>query len=128
MAASDRLHGDEALLAALLRGATLKTAAAEAKLSERTARRRVREPDFRKRLDSGRAEVTAMVAAQLAGGAEVGYGVLIELAQNAAAPAGVRRNAARDLIALASELGAVREIEARVEDLEEALTKAGLEP
>ena len=36
-------------------------------MNERTARRRVREKEFRTRLDAGRAEVTTMIAAQLAG-------------------------------------------------------------
>ena len=66
-----------------------------------------------------------MVAAQLAGGAELGYGVLVELAEDASVPAAVRRNAARDLLAMSVELGAAREVEARLEALEGALAKAG---
>ena len=128
MTESGRLRGDEALLAALLRGATLKLAAGEAKMNERTARRRVREKEFRTRLDAGRAEVTTMIAAQLAGGAEVGYGVLIGLAQDTTAPPAIRRNAARDLIALAGELGLGRDMEARLETLEETVAKAGIKP
>lgn len=118
---SDRLQGDEALLAALLRGATLIQAAKEAEVSERTARRRVRDDGFRKRLDAGRAEVTTVVAAQLAGGAELGFGVLVELASDSTVTAAVRRKAAADLIAMAGELGAVRDVEARIEALEAAV-------
>lgn len=128
MAESDRLRGDEALLAALLRGATLKAAAAAAKMAERTARRRVREEAFRRRLDAGRAEVVTVVAAQLAGGAEIGYGALIELVEGDATPPAVRRNAARDLIALAGELGVARDLEARLEALEAMIEKAGITP
>lgn len=126
MAAADRLTGDEALLAALLRGVKLPEAAKEARMSERTARRRITDDGFRRRLDRGRAEVTTVLAAQLAGGAEVGYGVLLELAQDEKAPPAVRRNAARDLIALAGELGLGRDMEARVEQLEAAMAAAGI--
>ena len=126
VAEDGRLRGDEALLAALLRGMPLVQAAGEAGISERTARRRVREPRFRARLDQGRAEVTALVAAQLAGGAEIGYVVLVRLAGDSSVPAAVRRSAARDLIAMAGELGAARDVEARLEALEAALTAAGI--
>jgi hypothetical protein len=118
MAGTDRLRGDEALLAALLRGLTLVQAAKEAGVPERTARRRLEDDAFRARLDKGRAQVTSMVAAQLVGGAELGYGVLRELAEDERTPAAVRRNAARDLIALAHDLGPARDVEARVEALE----------
>jgi hypothetical protein len=127
VAESGRLKGDEALLAALLLGLTVPAAAAEAGLSERTARRRVTHPEFRKRLDAGRAEMTTLVAAQLAGGAQVGYTVLVRLAADSATPPSVRRSAARDLISLAGELGITREMEARLEALEDAVAKGRLE-
>lgn len=123
---SDRLTKDEALLTALLRGDTVKAAAAAAHMHERTARRHVRDPEFRRRLDQGRAEMTSMVAAQLAGGAELGYGVLVELATDEAVSAAVRRKAASDLIAMAGQIGAGRDVEARLEALEERLRTAGL--
>lgn len=127
LAEPDRLRGDEALLAALLHGSTLVDAAKAAKMAERTARRRVRNPEFRRRLDEGRAEVTAIVAAQLAGGAELGYGVLVELAGDVKVQASVRRRAASDLISLAGEIGAGRDVEARLEALEAALRAAGIQ-
>jgi hypothetical protein len=125
VAEDDRLEGDEALLAALLRGATIVQAASEAGISDRTARRRVKDEEFRRRLDEGRAQVTSMVAAQLAGGAEVGYAVLWHLASTPNTPPSVRRSAARDLIGMASEMGAARDVEARIESLEAALAKLG---
>lgn len=125
LAEADRLEGDEALLAALLRGASLAAAAAEAGVSERTARRRVHEQAFRERLDAGRAEVTAIVAAQLAGGSELGYGVLVELAGDANVTAAVRRKAAADLIEFATQVGAARNVEARLEALELQLERLG---
>ena len=124
VAENGRLRGDEALLAALLRGATVPEAARAVGLSERTARRRLHDPEFRRRLDAARAEVTAVLAAQLAGGAELGYSVLVGLARDKQVPAAVRRNAARDLLAMSVELGAARDVEARLEALEAALAKA----
>lgn len=121
LAEDGRLEGDEALLAALLRGSTIVAAANEAGMSDRTARRHVRDPEFRRRLDEGRAEVTSVVAAQLAGGAEVGYAVLFRLAMSETTPPSVRRSAARDLIALAGDMGTARDVEARLEALEQAL-------
>jgi hypothetical protein len=120
------LRGDEALLMALLRGATVAAAAKEARLSERTARRRVADAGFRKRLDEGRAQLVTVVAAQLASGAELGYGVLVELAQDKAVPPSVRQKAASALIALAGDVGAARDVEARLEALEDALRESGV--
>ncbi len=118
---SDQLSGDEALLAALLRGLPVAAAAETAGISESTARRRIRDAGFRKRLDEGRAEVIGLVAAQLAGGAQVGYTALVQLAAAASTPPSVRRAAARDLVALAGEIGVARDLEARIEQLEDAL-------
>jgi hypothetical protein len=125
VAENGELRGDEALLAALLRGATVPEAAEAARLSERTARRRLHDPEFRRRLDAARAEVTALLAAQVAGGAELGYSVLVRLAGDEQVPAAVRRNAARDLLTMAVEFGAARDVEARLEALEGAVANAG---
>jgi transposase len=126
VAENGSLRGDEAFLAALLRGMPVKAAAKEAKFAERTAYRRVADPDFRRRLDEGRAQITSVVAAQLAGGAELGHATLIELAADKTVPAAVRRAAAADLIRLAGEIGAARDVEARLESLEDALREVGI--
>lgn len=123
---SRRSSGDEALLAAMLRGLTIPQAAREAEMAERTARDHVRKPEFRARLDTGRAEVMTAVAAQLAGGAEIGYAVLLAVAMDRTTPPAVRRSAARDLIRLAGEIGNARDLEGRLEALEDAVRQAGL--
>jgi hypothetical protein len=47
-------QGEEALLDALLMGAHIQNAAAMACVSERTAYRRLADPEFRQRLEAGR--------------------------------------------------------------------------
>lgn len=100
-----RLEGDEALLAELLRGVPVTAAAEAAGYSEATARRRLREPTFRARLDEGRRELMTVVAAQLAGSSEVGYAVLRKIALDPEAPAPSRVRAAVELIAAAERVG-----------------------
>ncbi len=123
MAESDTLAltGDERLLAGLLAGESLVDAARAATMNERTARRRVADEEFRRRLDEGRRETTAMLAAQIVGDAELGRTVLRTLASDESAPPSVRMNAARHLVSFAAALGPTRDFEARIEDLEKRL-------
>jgi hypothetical protein len=114
----EELTGDERLIAEMLRGLPLVQAAQRAGLPERTARRHLENPELRARLDEGRVEVMRGLAAMLAGGAELGYATLRELAENEETADAVRRNAARDLIEYADSLGTARDIERRLEALE----------
>ena len=123
MSDADRLTGDEALLAELLRGATLVEAAAAAKVSERTARRRVAAPEFRARLDAGRRELLGLVVARLASLAEDAVDTLRELLGEAT-PAPQRLGAAREALrhlAVLGEAADARELGERLERLERRL-------
>lgn len=115
---AEALTGDERLLAELLRGASLVEAAEAAGMPERTARRHCADEQFRARLDAGRRELTALLAAQLAGDAEVARRTLREIAEDEGAPAAARVNAAKCLLSFAADFGPSRDTEARLEELE----------
>jgi len=99
------LEGDELLLSELLRGVPVSGAATTAGVSEATARRRMRDVSFRRRLDEGRRELMSTLAAQLAGSAELGYAVLRKVALDDEAPPSVRVKAAMTLIDYAASIG-----------------------
>ena len=65
LTATDRRKGESALIAALAGGASVVDAAAAAGISEATAHRRLRESEFRRRVDEVRAEILLGAMAQL---------------------------------------------------------------
>jgi hypothetical protein len=115
------LTGDERLLAGLMSGETVVEAAAAAHMPERTARRRVASREFRERLDAGRRELTALVAAQLVSDAAFGRAVLREIAADEDVGASTRVTAARFLISYAFDYSLTRDAEQRIAALEEQL-------
>jgi hypothetical protein len=115
MTESGRRTGDEALTAALLSGATIAAAAETARIGERTARRRLRDPDFVRRLNEERRQLLAAVAAQIAGAADRARATLVDLL-DADIPPAVRRAAANDLLKLAPEHGEMADAAALVAD------------
>jgi hypothetical protein len=119
------LTGDERLLAGLLAGETVTEAAANAGMHERTARRRVADEEFRRRLDDGRREFDSVLAAQLASDAELGRAVLRQLAADETCPPSVRANAAWRLLSSNAEYGPQRDYGARLEEIEKRL---GVDP
>lgn len=131
MSGSDQvldMTGDERLLAELLRGETVAKAAQASGLSEATARRRLRDKTFRDRLEEGRSERTAALAAMLAGGAEIGYRVLREIAEDEDATQAARVKAAEKLIDYAGSVGAIQdhsraiaELAAQLQELRDTL-------
>jgi hypothetical protein len=121
VAETGTLTGDERLLAGLLSGETVVEAASAADIPERTARRRVASPEFRQRLDDGRRELTAVLAAQLVSDAAFGRRVLREVAADEDVPASVRVSAARFLVSFAHDYAIARDTEERIGALEEEL-------
>jgi hypothetical protein len=65
MAGSGRHGADERLAATLAAGASIVDAAAAVGVNERTVRRRLDEPDFRKLLDGMKAEAIRLAVARL---------------------------------------------------------------
>jgi len=58
--------GDAELILALAGGSTVRQAAKRAKVSERTAHRRLNDRDYRRRIDAARAEMISQATGQLA--------------------------------------------------------------
>lgn len=121
------LRGDDEFIAALVGNATQAEAAAAAGMSDRTLRRRLKDPAFLARLDEARREANALMAAVTMTGAWVGLQTLLELASDPAAAAkpgaGVRRQAAKDLVAAAPIYAEPRDTAARLDELERLLAE-----
>src|SRR5687767_9306925 len=66
VAGGDRKNADSVLIAALASGATVRDASALARVGERTAYRRLDDPDFKRRIADARAEMLARAVGTLA--------------------------------------------------------------
>src|SRR3954464_8575927 len=69
MSVRGRSGGDVVLVAALAGGATYEDAAKQAGVSERTVRRRLDDPAFKRQVDEARAEILSQATARLTGAA-----------------------------------------------------------
>ncbi len=108
---------DEALIRALACGATVENAARKAGMGERTAYRRLENPEFGARVNAARAEVVERITGLLTGGGLLSVKTLIDLQQDAATSPSVRRGAARDVLAMGIRYRD-QDLEARVAELE----------
>ncbi len=124
MARKSNKAAEQALLAALAIGATVENAARKAGISERTAYRRLADPDFQARVDQMRRENLARTAGMLSGAALGSVKTLVDLAQDVAVPASVRRGAARDVLDMAVKYRESAEMEQRLAAIEDRLSKA----
>ena len=79
MADDDRLKRDDGLVLALARGLTVRQAAGEAGFGERTAHRRLDDPEFRRRVSVVRAELMERAGGLLSDAATKAVDVLREL-------------------------------------------------
>jgi hypothetical protein len=117
-------HGaDESLALALSTGQTIADAARAAGVSERTARRRWADPDFRRRVADLRGEVIAQAASRLAAAmtrAADRLALLVDSPDHRTALAAAKAVVGLGLLArekVDSE-GLVRELEAKLEQIE----------
>jgi hypothetical protein len=124
MARGIRKQAEETLLQALVCGATVDTAARKAGVSERTAYRRLQDPKFRQRLDGLRLEMIQRTAAMLTGAGMVSVKTLVDLQQDVAVTAAVRRRAARDVLEMGLKLRDHADVEARLAAVETRLARA----
>ena len=115
---------EQVLLTALAFGATVENAARKAGIGERTAYRRLADPDFRARLSQARQEAVVRTAGMLTGAAVGSVKTLVDLQQDASVPAAVRRGAARDVLEMAVKYRESAEMEQRVAAIEERLSQA----
>jgi hypothetical protein len=117
MAGNGRKKGSEALLTALAAGKSVKDAALAAGIGERTARRRLAEPDFARRVAEARAGMLSQALGRLADGMSEAADTLRYLLN--ARGETVRLSAARSILELGPRLRDAVELELRIAALEE---------
>jgi HEAT repeat protein len=112
--------GDDPLLLALACGATVEAAARQCRLSSRTVYRRLKDPDFQRRLQAFRGEMVQRTAGALTAASTEAVRTLLDLLK-ATAPAAVRLGAARAVLEIGVKLREAAELEQRLAALEEQL-------
>lgn len=120
MAANGRTGSDAKFSTGLILGLTVQLAAKQAGISERTAFRRLRDPNFQKDMRQLRRQAIDRAADSLAGAAADSVSVLRELLSNA--DPRVKLNAARAVLDAANRLVG-DEIERRLADLERLIAE-----
>jgi hypothetical protein len=116
MADNGRRKGDDALLLALASGKTLREAARAAGIGERTATRRLADPEFRRRITELRTEMVSRALGTMADGMSEAAQTLRSLLK--AQSESVRLGACRALLELGVNLREVVELEERFAALE----------
>ncbi len=96
MSGGDRRNANAALIAALAGGATVQDAATAAGVGVATARRRLKEPDFRHQVDQARAEILTGAMSRLSAACTDAVTTLTSLL--AAESESVRLGAARSIL------------------------------
>ena len=122
MAENGRLKGDDNLLLAMAEGRTVREAAIAAGLGERTATRRLADPNFRRRVVEARAEMVARALGKMADGMAEAADTLRQLLR--AEGESVRLGAARSILELGNKLRESVEVEARLQAIERQLDES----
>ena len=117
MAGSGRTNADAALIGALASGQTVAAAARTARVSERTAHRRLADPGFRRAVSQTRAELLAQAVGQLAEATTAAVGTLRALLD--AEAESVRLSAARAILDGALKGVEFTDLSERVQALED---------
>jgi hypothetical protein len=120
MADNGRQKGDLLLATAIAAGASVRDAAKQLGLGERTAYRRSTEPDFRALVTSIRAEMVSRATGKLAEAAADAAGTLLTLARDADSEP-VRLSAAKAVLELGAQLRKVEDFDARLAEIEAGL-------
>jgi len=115
--------GDAALLLGLAGGQTVRDAARQAGIGERTATRRAADADFRRRVAELRGEMTARAVGRLVEGMTAAADKLRQLVD--AADERVALAAAKELLAAAVRIREATEIEERLRNLEQSTREPG---
>lgn len=126
MPSGNRKRADDALILALVCGATVEMAAQKAGISARTAYRRLEDPSFQQRLNSQRADVVRRTANMLTAAGSEAVRTLLSLLLPTT-PASVRLGAARTILEIAIKYQELTELREHIANLENRLaaTKAG---
>jgi hypothetical protein len=118
MSHSGRKTANEKLLMALAVGGTVEQAAQAAGVSRRTAHRRLRDPDFLRRLRQTKRDLSQRTADMLCGACGEAVKTLVALLREPA-PFAVRLGAARAIVELSMKTREAGELEERLNDLED---------
>jgi hypothetical protein len=122
MASPNHKKADDALLLAIACGATVENAARQIGLHERTVYRRIKSPDFQRKLRVLRADMLGRTSAALTAAATEAVRTLLDL-QKPGVQAAVRLGAARAILEIGAKVRETVELEARIAALEDrALT------
>jgi hypothetical protein len=116
MAENGRRKGYDALALALAGGKTVRDAAQSAGIGERTATRRVADPDFRRRIAELQAEMVGRALGKMAEGMTEAADTLRALLNSEGES--VRLGAARSILELANKLREAVELDERLAALE----------
>jgi hypothetical protein len=123
MADNGRQNGDVALLLAIASGQTVRDAAQQAGVSERTAARRMADADFRRQINELRADMVDRTLGKLADSMTSAADKLRELLDADAEQ--VRLGAARTLLEVGTKLRETVELERRISELEQRARTLG---
>jgi hypothetical protein len=118
--AEQRKKNEDALLLALACGATVEAASKQCGLSDRTIYRRLRDADFKARLQGVRSDMIGRSAGLLTAAASEAVRTLLSLQKDSAPPA-VRLGAARAVLEVGMKLREVVDLQVRIEELEAVL-------
>lgn len=115
-----RKRADDALILALACGAQVEAAAAKAGVSSATAFRRLKDPEFKARLDAARADMVTRATAMLTAAAMEAVKTLLDL-QGTKQPPATRLGAAKSVLEIGNRLRTEVDLAARLGALERAL-------
>lgn len=124
MANNDRRRGDDHLLVNLTAGMTVRDAARSAGMAERTAHRRLEDPQFRRRLETARRELIAMTVERMAVASTKAVDTLSELLDSETDS--VRLGAARSILEIGMRMRQQYVLEKRLSALEAVHGGGGL--
>jgi len=113
-----RRNADDVLMLALACGATLENAARQAGVSESTVRRRTKDPQFQRKLQTLRADMVQRASGALTAAGTESVRTLLELQKPGVAPA-TRLGAAKATLELGMKVRETAELEQRLAALEE---------
>jgi len=120
MAGKGRRKGNSELVLSLASGKTIRDAAQQAGLSERTAFRRINDPEFRRQVREARSEMFSRSLGLLADASTSAVGTLRQLSLSAMSES-VRLGAAKAILEIGNRVREVNEIEVRLSELEALL-------
>ena len=115
--AEHRKKNEDALLLALAGGATVEGAAKQCGITDRTVYRRLKDADFKARLQAVRSDMVARCTGLLTAAAGEAVRTLLALQKEATPPA-VRLSAARAVLEVGMKLREVVDLQTRMDELE----------